>query len=199
MEERKRVNVSTCKISQSGISVRVEAITGWDIVKDLALFTIGKAPKDGPSDEWERKMARACHSPLRARMFVVKMFNIPYYVSVHLVRHKIGVEHFVRTNRSDRTGRDTNNDTRNTPTNHAMLINAEALITMSRKRLCSMADPTTRMVWSTVITALGNVDKAVAERCVKQCVHCGYCPEFKSCGFIDSVAFDVARKAYTKA
>lgn len=199
MEERKRVNVSTCKISQSGIVVRVNAVTGWDIVKDLALFTIGKAPKDGPSDEWERKMARACHSPLRARMFVVKMFNIPYYVSVHLVRHKIGVEHFVRTNRSDRTGRDTNNDTRNTPTNHAMLINAEALITMSRKRLCSMADPTTRMVWSTVITALGNVDKAVAERCVRQCVHCGYCPEFKSCGFTNSAAFEESRKAYTIA
>lgn len=199
MAERKRVNVSRCKINSTDIEVRVEAITGWDIVKDLALFTVGKVPKDDPTDEWERKMARACHSPIRARMFIVKMFNIPYYVSVHLVRHKIGVEHFVRTNRSDRTGRDTNNDTRNTPTNHAMLINAEALITMSRKRLCSMADPTTRMVWSTVITALGNVDKAVAERCVQQCVHCGYCPEFKSCGFVDSVAFDVARKAYTKA
>lgn len=199
MDGLKRNSMSIYKVSGSDIEVRVEAITGWDIVKDLALFTIGKDPKDGPSDEWERKMARACHSPLRARMFVVKMFNIPYYVSVHLVRHKIGVEHFVRTNRSDRTGRDTNNDTRNTPTNHAMLINAESLITMSRKRLCSMADPTTRLVWGAVITALGNVDKAVAERCVQQCVHCGYCPEFKSCGFTNSVAFEASRNAYTSA
>lgn len=199
MAERKRVNVSRCKINSTDIEVKVEAITGWDIVKDLALFTIGKAPKDEPSEEWEHKMARACHSPIRARMFIVKMFNIPYYVSVHLVRHKIGVEHFVRTNRSDRTGRDTNNDTRNTPTNHAMLINAEALINMSRKRMCSMADPATRRVWSAVMTSLEDVDKAVYGRCVQQCVHCGYCPEFKSCGFVDSVAFDVARKAYTKA
>ena len=197
MASGKKHNMSVCKLSNSGITVTVKALTGWDTVKELALFTIGKVPKeDEPSEDWERRITVACHSPIRARMFLVKMHNIPYYVSVHLVRHKIGVEHFVRTNRSDRTGRNTDSDSRSTPTNHAMLINAEALITMSRKRLCSMADPTTRMIWSTVVTALSNVDKVVADRCVRNCVHCGFCPEFTSCGFDKSVAFEASRKAY---
>lgn len=197
MASGKERDVSVCELNDIGVTVTVEALTGWDTVKELALFTIGKVPKeDEPSEAWERRMAIACHSPIRARMFLVKMLNIPYYVSVHLVRHKIGVEHFVRTNRSDRTCRNTDGDSRSTPTNHAMLINAEALINMSRKRLCSMADATTRMVWSSVVSALSGVDKVVASRCVRTCVHCNFCPEFTCCGYVNTPAFDDARAAY---
>ena len=67
------------------------------------------------------------------------MENIPSYVSVHFTRHKIGVEHFVQTMRTDR-GAEKVAD-RNTPVNHAMFINAQSLINMARKRLCRAAAP----------------------------------------------------------
>ena len=42
------------------------------------------------------------HSPIRTQLFAVEMVGIPTFVSVHLTRHKIGVEHWVQTNREDR-------------------------------------------------------------------------------------------------
>lgn len=54
-----------------------------------------------PSDEWKRRILDAGHSPIRTLMFTVRM-EIPYYVSVHFVRHKVGVEHYVRSQRNDR-------------------------------------------------------------------------------------------------
>ena len=48
------------------------------------------------------KMYKSEHSPMRTQMFWIEMEDIPTFVSVHLVRHKIGVEHFCSTRREDR-------------------------------------------------------------------------------------------------
>ena len=50
------------------------------------------------------KIYKCEHSPIRTQMFWIEVLGIPSFASVHFVRHKIGVEHFVSTNREDRGG-----------------------------------------------------------------------------------------------
>jgi hypothetical protein len=134
-------------------------------------FTSGK---NGHPDSYE--MYRAEHSPIRTRMFVVEMYEIPTYVSVHFVRHKIGVEHFVQSNRGA-----SEIVTRDTPVNHMMFLNAQALIQMARKRLCGKSSEKTRELMGEIRHHLAYVDQALAAHMVPECEYRGFCPELKPC------------------
>ena len=122
-------------------------------------------------------------------MFTIRLVDIPYWVSVHLVRHKIGVEHFVSTQRTDRTGIDRSELPQSAPVSHTMVINAQALINISRKRLCNQASSDTREVWRMVIDEVGKHEPELANLCVPECVYRGFCPEMKSCGYVETAAY----------
>ncbi|MBV5310806.1 hypothetical protein [Chromatium okenii] len=124
-------------------------------------------------------MYRCEHSPIRTQLFWIEMSRIPTFVSVHLVRHSIGVTHYVESNRDDKGGKDTG---RNMPVNHAMLINAQALMAMARKRLCSNAHVDTMRVMGRIKVAVADVDPDLAKAMVPDCVYRGGCHELKSCG-----------------
>jgi thymidylate synthase ThyX len=111
-------------------------------------------------------------------MFWVEMRGIPTFVSVHLVRHKIGVEHFVQSNRTDVV--ETIAD-RNTPINHAMLLNAQSLVNLSRKRLCMKASKETREVMQEIKNKVGLVDEILPKYMVKDCEYRGKCVERNPC------------------
>lgn len=69
-------------------------------------------------------------------------------------------------------------------------MNAEAIINMSKKRLCAKASKETREIWEAVITELAKVDPDLARFCVKPCIfNGGICREYKSCGFIKTSLF----------
>lgn len=73
---------------------------------------------------------------------------------------------------------------RYTPTDIASIINAEAIINMSKKRLCQKASKETREIWQAVVSEIAKVDPDLAKHCVKPCVaSCGLCREPKGCGF----------------
>lgn len=148
-----------------------------------ALLTEGKLADTNGTPDWHAKLYEAEHSPMRAVLFWI-VLEIPYWVSVHLVRHKIGVEHFVSSQRNDRqTAYDRTKAPQDAPVLHGMLINAQALVTMSRKRLCGKASPPTREAWEKVVRAIYYVDPMLAYRMVPECVYRGgRCHEFKSCG-----------------
>lgn len=136
-------------------------------------------PVKAPLKSWYRNE----HSPIRVRMFWVELERIPTFVSVHLVRHKIGVEHFVQSMRDDRGGAGNDQVTRLTPVNHGMLINAQALIQISRKRLCYAASKETVGTWTRLRKCMAAVDADLAWHMVPECVYRnGVCPEFKECG-----------------
>lgn len=125
-------------------------------------------------------MYRCEHSPARTQLFTIEMRDIPTYVSVHLTRHKVGVEHFVQSNRN----RDNTAIHRDTPINHMMLLNAQALINMSLVRLCRSADLQTRTVWVHVRNAVHTVDPDLAKYMVPKCTYRGsVCHELKPCGW----------------
>lgn len=69
------------------------------------------------------------------------------------------------------------------PTDLMCIINAEALMNMAHKRLCSKASDETREVVGAIKTALEQVDPDLAAHMVPQCIYRGgICPEAKPCG-----------------
>lgn len=125
------------------------------------------------------KLYRCEHSPIRTQRFWVVLERIATFVSVHLVRHKVGVEHFVQSNRDDRGGAEV--VTRDTPVNHGMDINAGALIQMSRRRLCYKSHGRTVQAWRAVRERVDEVDPDLAMFMVPECVYRGFCPEVREC------------------
>ena len=169
----------------------------WRDVADAARTTIHKEPGNGePSSAWKKRILLAEHSPIRQLVFRWKWEGLKSWVSVHFVRHKFGIDHFVSTQRTDRTGTDRNAARQDTPVNHECIANAQAIMTISRKRLCRQASPETQAAWRLVVEALRETQPELAECCVPECVYRGFCPEFKSCGFVRTPAFEEAVKRY---
>jgi len=155
----------------------------WQEVKNAALNTISKSKGSYPTSAWKKKILMSEHSPIRLLHFSWKWTDLPYWVSVHIVRHKIGIEHFVSTQRTDRTGVDRNERPQGAPVMHQCQADAQALITISRKRLCSSASPETRQAWQLVKDKVAEVEPELASCMVRECVYRGFCPEMFSCGF----------------
>lgn len=159
----------------------------WKDVKAAARTTVNK---DGagvdPSDSWKKTILLAEHSPIRRIRFSWKWVNLKYWVSVHFVRHKIGIEHWVSTQRSDRIGIDRDNAPQGALVSHECEADAQALIFISRRRLCSQAAPETRAAWMEVKEAVKTVDPVLASVMVRECVYRGFCPEFHSCGYTET-------------
>ena len=120
------------------------------------------------------------HSPLRTQIFWVEMIGVASFISVHFVRHKVGVEHFVESNRDDRGG--TDNVDRNTPVNHGMLVNAQALINMAKKRLCLKAHVEAVKAMQMIVEGVRKVDPDLAMFMVPDCQYRRGCHELRSCG-----------------
>ena len=180
------------------MKIEITKVTSWTDVLNAARFTQRKAPLDKePSDDFKRKMVKAEHSPLRCLMFNIDLYDIPRFVSDHLVRH-IHAQPFVSTGRHDII--------KELPSRHAqrmddlynmrLFLNAQEIINISKVRLCTHAEKETRSTWQQVINLLYEQEPILATACVPNCIYRGMCPELKSCGFIDSQGYDLAREEY---
>lgn len=165
----------------------MKVIGTWREVADAARTTIrlDEGTKE-PSSKWKKRILLSEHSPIRKLCFNWKWGDLPYWVSVHFVRHKFGIEHFVSTQRTDRTGEDRTSARQDSPVMHECFANAQTLMFISRRRLCSQASPETRAAWKQVIAAVSEKEPELAECCVPECVYRGFCPEFKPCGFCNT-------------
>ena len=124
------------------------------------MTTISKeAGSKEPSQEWKRKLLLCEHSPIRRGEISWKWEAIPYAISTHFVRHHIGCEKFVATEREDRTGVPREERSQMNPVMMEMDANIQSLINISRKRLCTCADPTTRKYWQAVLEAVKEYDE----------------------------------------
>lgn len=161
----------------------------WQGIKDSALNTIGKTKGTYPSSTWKRGMLLAEHSPIRRIKFYWRWVGIKYWISTHFVRHKFGIEHFVSTQRSDRTGVNRDELPQGSLVNHACEADAQALITISRKRLCMCASTETREAWREVKRKVAEVEPELASCMVRECIYRGFCPEMKGCGYDKTSTF----------
>lgn len=168
----------------------LKIVGSWREVADAARTTIGLEPgTKEPSAKWKRTILRCEHSPIRKMFVSWKWEDLPYWVSVHFTRHKFGIEHWVSTQRTDRTGVDRATLPQNALVDHECLCNLAEFIFISRRRLCHQASTETRLAWRAVVNAVGAIDGSIASACVPECVYRGFCPEFKTCGFANSDAF----------
>lgn len=167
--------------------VKLEQITNWKRALNAARRTIGKNPLDkNPSKSWEAKILLAEHSPIRLVEYDWTWEEIRQWVTAHLVRHHEGCEKFVHSQRGDRRKLDVPRDElpQGTLNDMDMTANAQAIINISRKRLCSCASKETREAWKQVVDAIREVDPVLADKCVPECIYRGFCPEFMSpCGY----------------
>ena len=153
----------------------------WMFAKRCTLVTVGKKAVKEPTQEWKHKILEARHSPIRRLRFSFYL-EIPYWVSVHLVRH-IHAQPYVKSQRNDRQNDYDRNAARQDETVCMIWdMNAEELLTIANKRLCRQASKETRDV-------VREMKDLVLEKCpefenllVPMCVyHGGVCHEIFSC------------------
>lgn len=191
------------------MEITARRLTDWNEVLNAARFTVNLSDLDKePSDKFKNELLMAEHSPIRLLIFEITMKDIPSWVSQHISRHDAFAmhtvregaadTHFVATQRTDRTGTDRKKLPQDNPVNHRIVLNAQDLIAISRRRLCSCASPETRMVWEAVKKAVSDIEPAVAEHMVRECVYRGFCPERTKCGFTKTEKFSTDLEKYRK-
>lgn len=201
-------------------------VADWVRVLNAARRTWGKKPLSRDhkvSDTFKRKILLAEHSPIRLLEYDFTIEDVRQWVTVHLVRHFIGVQKYVHTQREDinnqieqitakvietlqeadltREGwKNRDYLFQGEPNDMDMTCNAQAFINISRKRLCKgCTSPETRQVWEIVIEMLGEVDPILAEKCVPECLYRGFCPEKdRCCGYCKTEKFQKDLEEYRR-
>lgn len=179
------------------MNMEIEQIGSWLDVKVATLNTVGKhVIKESVSSKLKYQLLYAEHSPIRVLQFRWIWKNLRYWVSVHLVRHKYGIEHFVKSQRVDRTGEIRDTKPQDAPVDHMCIANAQAIINVSRKRLCKLASPETRTAWEYMLEDLCDIEPELVSVCVPECIYRGFCPEANSCGYDATSGYKSKRNAY---
>lgn len=176
-----------------------EWVDVWPKVKQAARTTVHKQGEGAyPSPKWKKTILLAEHSPIRKIRFAWRWDGLKSWVSVHFVRHKIGIEHWVSTQRSDRTGVNRDSSPQSALVLHECEADAQALINISRKRLCKQASEETRKAWLEVKAAVAEKDPVLASVMVPECVYRGFCPEFVTCGYAGTKEWAMAVMEYRR-
>lgn len=166
---------------------RMEQVTSWNRALNAARRTIGKEPlPKEPSDSWKAKIILAEHSPIRLVEYDWTWEQIRQWVTAHLVRHHEGCEKFVHSQRADKRELPIERDKmpQGAVNDMDMTANVQALINISRKRLCNCASPETRKAWQQVKEEIRKIDPVLADKMVPECLYRGFCPEWmNSCGY----------------
>ena len=196
----------------------------WIRVVNAARRTWGKEPIDHePSDKFKRQILLAEHSPIRLLEYDFTIADVRQWVTVHLVRHHVGCEKFVHSQRQDindqvevitkrlievlkeegllREGWRERDYMFQGETNEMdMSCNAQSFMSISRKRLCyGCTSPETRQAWELVIESLREIDPILTEKCAPDCIYRGFCPEGKRCcGYVNTEAYKKRLEEYRK-
>ena len=174
----------------------------WQDVKDCAMTTIGKLTGKEPDSEWKRRILLSEHSPIREIQIKVRWINIPYWVAMHFRTHHVGVQWYIESQRDDRS--QTTNQThiargkkpQEEPVNMRAMLNIQAVINISKKRLCRNASAETSKAWEMFLEELSRLEPEITDVCVPECVYRGKCFDFYSCGFDKTKDFIMERSSY---
>ena len=180
------------------MKIEIQRVTSWTDVLNAARFTQRKQPLDKePSTTFKKNIIRAEHSPLRCLMFNIDFYDIPRYVSDHLVRH-VHAQPFVSTGRSDVLKENPPREEQRMTDlyNMRLFLNAQEIIAISRVRLCTKAEKETRRIWGEVVSQLKDIEPELAAACVPNCIYRGHCPEIQSCGMADGESFPLKVNDY---
>lgn len=171
----------------------------WVLCRNNALATQRKSSTKPPSSAWKTKILIAEHSPIRSLEFSWEWIDLPYWISVHFVRHHEGITHYVSSQRNDiQKLYDRRKAPQDSPVNHRCVANAQALLNISKARTCFNASLETRNAWNMLLDALRPQAPELVALCVPPCIfRNGICPEvFKQCGYNETRVFDAKLGEY---
>lgn len=173
------------------MKVELTEIKGsWNEVLNRCRTTVSKeAIGKEPSEGFKKKIIKAEHSPIRSLIFGFKVTDLKSWVSVHFARHHVGVEKWISTQRTDRTGINRDEQPQGALVTMELEANAQALINLGRKRLCMQASPETREVMQEIKRVVEEKEPIVGKAIVRECVYRGFCPEMNCCGYVNSEAY----------
>lgn len=201
------------------MKVKVIQDTPWKRALNAARRTVGKQALDKePSDQWKKKAIMAEHSPIKLVEYTIMFEDLRQWVGVHLLRHEHTLP-FIHSQRVDRRAdiealtnkvmAIVSEDIKNDPdfnrrdyllqgqtNDHDFVVNAQTLINISRKRLCSCASKETREAWRAVKNAVADIDPIMAAFMVPNCIYRGFCPETESCGYFETRNFKRMLNSY---
>ncbi len=157
----------------------------WRRVADCANVTVGR--EDGtkePSSLWKKKLIASEQSRIRVMFVYAQFSDIPSWRSTQMSRHHVGVEKFITTQRTDRTGKDRNEIPQGALVNMKYHLNLQAIINISKKRYCNNASPEATELWAMFLIELFKIIPEMADFCLPECEYRnGVCYEFFSpCG-----------------
>lgn len=179
----------------------VKTIGDWSDVLDDCNTTVNKEDTNNKnvSSSFKHRLLMSEHSPIRDVSIKWMWESLMSWVSVHIVRHGNGIDHFVSTQRTDRTSVNRDALTQDSPVNHKCTANQQAMINVSRKRLCHQASLETRQAWQLVLDTIKEDHPELVKVCVKECVYRnGLCPEIKTCGYNMTKQFTNELKDYVE-
>lgn len=195
------------------MKVKVTQDTTWNRALNAARRTAGKPMLDKePTEDWRKMALMAEHSPIKLVEYTIMFEDLRQWVGVHLLRHEHTLP-FIHTQRVDRrvdiealtdkvmaiVSEDIKNDPdfnrrdyllQGQPNDQDFVVNAQTLINISRKRLCSCASKETREAWHAVKAAIAEIDPVMAAFMVPNCIYRGFCPEKDSCGYWTGKRFE---------
>lgn len=187
-------------MEQEKTKVKVTQETSWKRALNAARRTIGKDEIDKePSKTWKAKVLLAEHSPIKLVEYQISYQNLRQWVGVHLLRHMFTLP-FIHSQREDRRKLNCRRDElpQGTPNDQDFYVNAQTLKNISRKRLCNCASKETREAWEMVKEEISKFDEVMADKMVRNCVYCGFCPEMNCCGFVNTPKFKEELEKYRK-
>lgn len=169
------------------MEVKVTRLTDWQLVVDEARRTAWRdSLGHEPSHDFKMKALMCRHSPIQALLFRIEFHDLKSWISVHFVRHHSVDGHWVSSQRPDRhdVGVPRDELPQGALVNHDIILNAQEILYISRKRLCMQASPETREAWQKVVAELKNIGETeLAAFCKPECWWMGNeCPEMKPCG-----------------
>lgn len=190
------------------IDIKINKITDENIMREACEMTFL-----GKSKMTLGRMAMCEHSPLRTQMYWIRLYDIPLFCSTQLLRHHVGSQPFQLSCRSDRKGGNVHfkerinkvvellnddekewaiselewlrdNADRYTKVNLGLCLNAAALISIARDRLCHDASAETREIFKAIKAKIAEIEPELAPFLVPKCVYRGgICPSLSPCGY----------------
>lgn len=155
----------------------------WMKAKIRCLVTIGKKAVNPPDFEWKVRMLRCRHSPIRKLSFSFYISDMPYWLHVELVRHHVGFQPYVKSQRDDRNNNEVprGKKPQDAPVNMIIDLNAETLITLMNKRLCGAATKEMQELMLMIREEVIKTNPEFADFLVPMCLYHNRCNEFVSC------------------
>lgn len=195
-------------------------MVGWEWAKRLLLKTQGYKPKTPlPTREQKLEWLMSEHSPIKVVQWCIDLDELRQWVGVHLIRHE-HVLPYITSQRPEMSSSEVADQVlsiirkdivedpefdyrkwrdyrlQGSENDHSLVVNAQTLINISRKRLCKHASPETREAWRMVRAAIKKQDPEMADAMVPNCIYRGFCPEKTCCGYSLTLKFTAELHRY---